>query len=89
MADEPVYFCPVDVPLHHLGGKWKLIICFFLLQRPCRNGELRRLIPEVRQKMLALGAEPAGNSPAQFASFIRDDMAKWAKLMAERGIHPE
>jgi tripartite-type tricarboxylate transporter receptor subunit TctC len=45
--------------------------------------------PEVRQKMLALGAEPSGNSPAQFASFIRDDMAKWSKLMAERGIQPE
>ena len=45
--------------------------------------------PEVRQKMLALGAEPSGNSPAQFASFIRTDMAKWARLMAERGIQPE
>lgn len=46
------YLCPVEVPLRHLGGKWKLIICFYLLQRPCRNGELRRLIPQVRQKML-------------------------------------
>lgn len=46
------YLCPVDVPLAHLGGKWKLIICFYLLQRPCRNGELRRLIPQIRQKML-------------------------------------
>jgi tripartite-type tricarboxylate transporter receptor subunit TctC len=45
--------------------------------------------PEVRQKMLALGAEPSGNSPEQFARFIRDDMAKWSKLMAERGIKPE
>src|SRR3954464_3463202 len=49
---DPEYLCPVDVPLHHLGGKWKLIICFYLLQRPCRNGELTRLIPQVRQKML-------------------------------------
>ncbi|WP_198346435.1 MULTISPECIES: winged helix-turn-helix transcriptional regulator [Nocardioides] len=52
MAEDPEYLCPVDVPLHHLGGKWKLIVCFYLLQRPCRNGELRRLIPQVRQKML-------------------------------------
>jgi DNA-binding HxlR family transcriptional regulator len=52
VADDPEYLCPVDVPLHHLGGKWKLIICFYLLQRPCRNGELTRLIPQVRQKML-------------------------------------
>ena len=45
--------------------------------------------PEVRQKMVALGAEPSGNTPAQFAAFIRDDQAKWSKLMRERGIAPE
>ena len=45
--------------------------------------------PEVRQKMLALGAEPAGNTPEEFARFIRDDQAKWSRLMAERGIKPE
>lgn len=27
---EPPYLCPVDVPLRHLGGKWKLIVCFYL-----------------------------------------------------------
>ena len=45
--------------------------------------------PEVKQRMLALGAEPSGNTPAQFASFIRADQAKWSKLMRERGIQPE
>jgi tripartite-type tricarboxylate transporter receptor subunit TctC len=45
--------------------------------------------PEVKQRMLALGAEPAGNTPAQFAAFIRGDQAKWSKLMQERGIAPE
>jgi tripartite-type tricarboxylate transporter receptor subunit TctC len=41
---------------------------------------------EVKQRMLALGAEPSGDTPAQFAAFIRDDQAKWSKLMRERGI---
>jgi tripartite-type tricarboxylate transporter receptor subunit TctC len=45
--------------------------------------------PEVRQKMLAMGAEPSGNTPEQFARFIREDQAKWSKLMRERGITPE
>jgi tripartite-type tricarboxylate transporter receptor subunit TctC len=44
---------------------------------------------EVRSRMLALGADPAGNSPEAFARFIRDDQAKWAKLMREAGIKPE
>jgi tripartite-type tricarboxylate transporter receptor subunit TctC len=34
-----------------------------------------------REKMQALGAEPAGNTPEEFARFIRDDQAKWSKLM--------
>ena len=46
------YLCPVDVPLTVLGGKWKLLIAYFLLQGPRRNGELLRLLPTVSQKML-------------------------------------
>jgi DNA-binding HxlR family transcriptional regulator len=49
---EQTYLCPVDVPVTILGGKWKLLIAFYLLQQPRRNGELRRLIPTVSQKML-------------------------------------
>jgi len=45
--------------------------------------------PEVKQRMLALGAEPSGNTPAQFAAFIRADQAKWSKLMRERNITVE
>lgn len=52
LSEEPTYLCPVDVPLQRLGGKWKLIICFYLLLEPRRNGELRRLIPQVTQKIL-------------------------------------
>jgi tripartite-type tricarboxylate transporter receptor subunit TctC len=45
--------------------------------------------PEVKQKMLSMGAEPAGNSPEQFARFVRAEMEKWTQLMKERGITPE
>jgi tripartite-type tricarboxylate transporter receptor subunit TctC len=45
--------------------------------------------PEVRSRMQALGADPGGNKPEEFARFIRDDQAKWAKLMREAGIKPE
>lgn len=49
---EPVFTCPVDAPLRVLGGKWKLILCWYLLQQPRRNGELRRLVPGIGQKVL-------------------------------------
>jgi len=45
--------------------------------------------PDVRSRMIALGADPRGNTPEDFARFIRDDQAKWAKLMREAGIRPE
>jgi len=44
---------------------------------------------DVVQKMMGLGAEPSGNSPEAFAAFIREDQAKWSRLMRERGIKPE
>lgn len=52
MPSQPVYGCPVDAPVSVVGGKWKLVILFYLLQQPRRTGELRRLIPEITQKML-------------------------------------
>jgi tripartite-type tricarboxylate transporter receptor subunit TctC len=45
--------------------------------------------PEIKKRMQALGADPAGDTPEEFARFIRDDQAKWAKLMREAGIKPE
>ena len=45
--------------------------------------------PEVRQKMLSMGAEPAPGTPDQFAKFVASEMAKWTRLMKERGITPE
>lgn len=50
--DRPVYQCPIEAPIAVLGGKWKLVLLFYLLQEPRRNGELRRLVPNITQKML-------------------------------------
>jgi tripartite-type tricarboxylate transporter receptor subunit TctC len=45
--------------------------------------------PEVKQKTIALGAEASGDTPEQFARFIREDQAKWGKLIREKGIVSE
>jgi tripartite-type tricarboxylate transporter receptor subunit TctC len=44
---------------------------------------------DVRARMQGLGADPGGNSPEEFRRFIRDDQAKWSKLMKEAGIKSE
>jgi tripartite-type tricarboxylate transporter receptor subunit TctC len=36
--------------------------------------------------MLAAGAEPSPTTPEQFTRFVRSEMAKWTRLMKERGI---
>jgi tripartite-type tricarboxylate transporter receptor subunit TctC len=41
---------------------------------------------DVKLKLQIVGAEPSGNTPQEFARFIREDQAKWSKLMKERGI---
>ena len=39
--------------------------------------------PDVRERLSAIGAEPGGNSPAEFAAFIVAEVAKWAKVTRE------
>jgi tripartite-type tricarboxylate transporter receptor subunit TctC len=55
------------------------------------SADLNRVLAdsEVRARMQALGADPGGNSPEEFRRFIRDDQAKWSKLMKEAGINTE
>jgi tripartite-type tricarboxylate transporter receptor subunit TctC len=55
------------------------------------SADVKRVLAmgEVRERMLALGADPAANAPEEFARFIRDDQAKWSKLMKEAGIKAE
>ena len=45
--------------------------------------------PEVRQRLLNDGAEPVGSSPAEFATYIRSETEKWAKVIKAAGIKPE
>ena len=44
--------CPVEATLDIIGGKWKSIILFRVLEETRRFNELRRLIPSLTQRML-------------------------------------
>jgi tripartite-type tricarboxylate transporter receptor subunit TctC len=45
--------------------------------------------PDVKAKLASLGAEPVGNTPAEFAAMIRSETAKWGKIVRDAGIKPE
>ena len=42
--------------------------------------------PEVKDKLLRLGIEPIGTSPAQFGTMLASESAKWKKIISERKI---
>jgi DNA-binding HxlR family transcriptional regulator len=44
--------CPVEVALDLVGGKWKGVIVYHLLQSTLRFNELRRRLPTATQRML-------------------------------------
>ncbi|THJ31368.1 tripartite tricarboxylate transporter substrate binding protein [Lampropedia aestuarii] len=41
--------------------------------------------PAVQDKFQSLGLEIIGSSPTEFAAFLQEDMAKWAKVVTESG----
>jgi tripartite-type tricarboxylate transporter receptor subunit TctC len=45
--------------------------------------------PEMQKQLLAQGAEPIGNSPQEFTSFINAEVAKWAKAIKDSGAKAE
>jgi tripartite-type tricarboxylate transporter receptor subunit TctC len=51
------------------------------------NAELVRALnsPDVREKMLAQGAEPAPTTPAEFAAFIAKERDKYARIVKASG----
>jgi tripartite-type tricarboxylate transporter receptor subunit TctC len=51
-------------------------------------GEVVRIVhlPETRERLLSLGTEPFTNTPAQFATFIKADIAKWAQVIKDANI---
>jgi tripartite-type tricarboxylate transporter receptor subunit TctC len=38
-----------------------------------------------KEKVAAIGSEPAGGTPEQFADFIRKEHAKWADVVRRSG----
>jgi tripartite-type tricarboxylate transporter receptor subunit TctC len=45
--------------------------------------------PDVKERLLQLGAEPVANTPAEFAAFTQAEYAKFAKIIKAAGIQPD
>jgi len=49
---NPVEGCPLTAALAAIGGKWKLIIVYFLAESPKHFAALRKAMPGISQKVL-------------------------------------
>ncbi|WP_439116333.1 winged helix-turn-helix transcriptional regulator [Paludifilum halophilum] len=52
MPDGKIYNIPIEATIEVMGGKWKSIIIYHLQEGTKRFNELKRLIPNITQKML-------------------------------------
>ena len=52
------------------------------------NREIIKIValPDIKEKMAALGFEAVGNSPAEASALFRSENIKWAKVIREAGI---
>ena len=45
--------------------------------------------PDVQERLKGLGADPIGNAPEQYTAFMKNEIAKWAKVIKAAGIKGE
>lgn len=50
--------------------------------------EIRRIVnlPDVSAQFVALGAEPVGSTPEEFAQYIRTELPRWGKVIRAAGL---
>ena len=55
------------------------------------SGEIARILqlPDIKERLLALGAEPAPTTPEGFDAHIRAEVAKFRQIVRDAGIKPE
>jgi DNA-binding HxlR family transcriptional regulator len=80
---NPIGGCPLTVALAAIGGKWKLIIVYWLAEGPKHFAALRRALPGVSQKVLTqqlrelmndgiVQRQPTGEMPAPVEYSLTD-----------------
>lgn len=52
------------------------------------NADVLKVIrsPELVERLRSEGSDPVGNTPAQYSAFLRDEIAKWGKVIKFAGV---
>jgi tripartite-type tricarboxylate transporter receptor subunit TctC len=46
-------------------------------------------VPEFREKLVALGVDPVGSSPAEFRTFLAEETDRFGRMFKISGLTPE
>jgi tripartite-type tricarboxylate transporter receptor subunit TctC len=51
------------------------------------NGQIRKIVqaPDVRKRLIDLGADPETNTPEQFAAYVKSEKVRWGKVVQDTG----
>ena len=58
-----------------------------IVQKVQRDTAKHIMTAELRERLSALGAEPAGTTSEQFSAFLAAEMAKWARVAKAAGVY--
>jgi tripartite-type tricarboxylate transporter receptor subunit TctC len=81
------------LPGHEVSA-WYSVVVHAATPRPAierLHGALVKALqyPDVKERLITEGADPIGNTPEEFAAFMRTETAKWANVVKASGMKAE
>lgn len=58
-----------------------------IVQKVSRDSAQHLMAPELRERLSAIGAEPAASTPEQFAAFLKSETEKWVSVIKAAGLY--
>jgi tripartite-type tricarboxylate transporter receptor subunit TctC len=55
------------------------------------NADILKVLamPDVRERMLSMGSTPVGGTPEEFGAFVKQEIARWGKVVRENNVRVE
>lgn len=98
-ADKRAAVAP-DVPtfiesgVQVVGGTWVGVLAPARTPRDVVNTINQAIVkvikrPDIHERIVQVGIDPVGNTPEQFTAFLRDEIAKWGKVIKAANVKVE
>jgi len=77
-----------------LGASWHAVVVpagttRAIIERLNRTLVATIAVPEMRNTLVAQGARPVGSSPEELRTFMREEAAKWARVIRSSGARAD